>query len=42
MAPPSPYRQLYEGVETLAKLEAEPSFNQRPVKDCVIADCGQL
>lgn len=36
------FGQLYEGVETLAKLEAEPSFNQRPVKDCVIADCGQL
>eukprot|EP00051_Salpingoeca_urceolata_P028017 m.484504 g.484504 ORF g.484504 m.484504 type:complete len:297 (-) comp23385_c0_seq1:58-948(-) len=36
------FGQLVEGSETLAKLEALETYNQRPVPECRIAACGQL
>lgn len=35
-------RQLYEGVDVLQKLEDEPTYNQRPIRDCKIVACGRL
>ena len=32
--------QVVEGYETLAKLEAINTQNQRPLKECKIVECG--
>lgn len=35
-------RQVVEGTETLKKMEAVQTFNERPMKDIKITDCGAV
>lgn len=34
------HRQVIEGTEVLQRLEAIPTYNERPTVDCKILDCG--
>ena len=33
-------RELIEGVEVLEQIEAVSTYNERPLSECLIVDCG--
>ena len=35
-------RELIEGVEVLNQIEAVSTYNERPLSECLIVDCGIL
>ena len=34
------YRQVIEGTDTLKLIEEQETYNERPIKECKIMNCG--